>query len=458
MTQTGTEMQPLRIAIVGAGAAGFYTASHLLKAPLQVSIDMYEQLPTPFGLVRSGVAPDHQKDKSVTALYDKIAANPAVNFYGNIAYGTALNLEPMQNYYHQIVFATGACLSRDLNIPGEELQGNHAATDFVGWYNGHPDFVNHAFDLSAETAVIIGVGNVAVDVARILAKSPEALAETDIADHALAALRQSRLKDIYLIGRRGAAQATFTYDELKALTELDAVEIVTLNEEITLDALSAASLKHSKNAEKNIAILNGPARNQSKKADKRLHLRFWWSPEAIEGSQGRVTRIRLRKNKAVQQGKYVGAAPDEGSLLLDAGLVFRSVGYKGAPLPGLPFDNQKAVVTNDQGRVLVEGQPAKGLYVVGWIKRGATGVIGSNKVCARETVQAMLADLQTGEHLTPANSHRCAEQLLGQDSRHITYDEWLKIDAAEKKAGEKQGRPRVKLLSRADMLAVAKGG
>lgn len=461
MAQVGTEAQPLRVAIVGAGAAGFYTAAHFLKRQpeLHISIDIYDRLPTPFGLVRSGVAPDHQKDKSVTALYDRIAANPAVNFYGNVEYGLQINLEQMQAWYHQIVFTTGACLDRNLNISNEKLQGSHAATEFVGWYNSHPDFTDQSFNLSGKTAVIIGVGNVAVDVARMLAKSPENLASTDISDEALEALRHSKLQDIYLIGRRGPAQAAFTHDELKALTELEDVSLVTTDDEITLDALSIADLEQNKNknAERNMAILHGLSQNQDKRATKRLHLRFWWSPEALEGDQGHITHVRLRKNKAVQRGGRVAAAADEQVMRIETGLVFRSVGYQGTLLPDLPFDEKKSVVANEQGRVIKNGQPVTGLYVAGWIKRGATGVIGSNKVCARETVQAMLADKQAGLHLLPTHDQALG-QLLEKQHQYVTYDEWLKIDAVEKSAGEKQGRPRVKFSKVADMLAVAKGG
>jgi ferredoxin--NADP+ reductase len=453
-----TIASPLRIAIVGAGPSGFFLAEKLLgQNTTPVTVDLFERLPTPYGLVRFGVAPDHEKIKNVTRSFDKLAARPGFRFFGNVEIGRHLTLDELKDHYHLICFTTGAQSDRRMGIPGEDLEGSHPATEFVAWYNGHPDYRDLAFDLSAERVAVVGVGNVAVDVARILAKSPEELAATDIADHALEALRQSRVREVYLLGRRGPAQAAFTNPEVKELGELEGADIQVLPEEVALDPLSQAELAAGDDAStrKKIEILQEYARRQPSGKLKRLTLRFLVSPTEIVGdARGRVQAIRLVRNQLV-------AAPD-GSLKaestgeteeLPVGLVFRSVGYKGLAIPGLPFEPRRGTVPHDCGRVMdpANGKPVPGCYVSGWIKRGPSGVIGTNKPCAAETAESMLADASAGAMLQPTGGD--IEPLLrARQPDLVTWADWIRLNEAECAAGKPSGRPRVKLTRVEDML------
>ncbi|MBZ0306767.1 MAG: FAD-dependent oxidoreductase, partial [Anaerolineae bacterium] len=342
MTQLGTEANPLRVAIIGAGPAGFYAAEHLLKqSDMVTQVDMFDRLPTPFGLVRGGVAPDHQKIKTVTKVYDKIASNPNFRFYGYVELGRDLSLDDLKRFYHQIIFTTGAQTDKRLGIPGEDFPGNHPATEFVAWYNGHPDFRDLQFDLTQEKVAVIGVGNVAVDVARILSRTPEELARTDIADYALEALRQSKVKEVYLIGRRGPAQAAFTTPEIKELGEMEDADCIVLPEEAQLDPLSRAALEQTSDRSllKKVELMQSYAQRGRTDKKRVLYIRFLLSPVEILGSmeQG-VTGIKLVKNElySTEAGTLLSRATDQVETL-DCGLVFRSIGYKGVPLPGVPF-------------------------------------------------------------------------------------------------------------------------
>jgi len=383
MVQPGTDTNPLRVAIIGAGPSGFYVAEHLLHQPgLVVEIDMIERLPTPYGLVRGGVAPDHQKIKAVTTTYDKIAAHPGFHFYGYVEFGKALTLQDLREMYHQIVYTTGAQTDQHLGVPGEDLHSSRPATEFVAWYNGHPDFCDYQFDFSHERVAIVGVGNVAVDVARILCRTPEELATTDIADYALEALRHSRVKEVYMLGRRGPAQAVFTNPELKELGELAGADVHVLPEEVALDDLSRAALEKSPNRAtyQKLELLQGYATRQATKP-RQLTIRFLVSPvELLGNADGQVVAVRLVKNVlyATEAGT-LRPSPTEQFEILPVGLVFRSVGYRGVPLPDVPFDERWGVILNQQGRVLHSEtlQPHVGEYTAGWIKRGPTGVIGT---------------------------------------------------------------------------------
>ena len=463
MLEIGTEPNPLRVAIIGSGPAGFYTVSNFFKhKDLTVELDMFDRLPTPFGLVRAGVAPDHQKDKSVMRAYDKSAENPNFRFFGNVEYGTHIKLADLTAHYHQIIFTTGAPVDRNLDIPGEDLIGSHSATEFVAWYNGHPDFANLNFDLSQESVAIVGMGNVAMDVARILSKTPEELRETDMADYALEALRASKVKQVYLLGRRGPAQAAFTPPEIKEMGELLDSDVTVLSDEALVDVHSLQYLEANpdKNAEKNIAYITDYAARERTGKSKLLTVRFLVSPVELLGEDGQVRAVKLVKNEAYMS--------DDGSIRpratdvveeLPAGLVFRSVGYKGVPLPEVPFHESWGTIDNEKGRVqTTEGEQVTGLYTAGWIKRGPTGVIGTNKTDAQETVQCMIEDLVAGKILQPDDASREAVDTLVRERQPetITFDDWKRIDAKEIENGEAQNRPRVKFTNVADMLAVLK--
>jgi ferredoxin--NADP+ reductase len=457
--KTGTKDQPLRVAVVGSGPAGFYTVQHLFQAPdLVVSVDMFEQLPAPFGLVRYGVAPDHPKIKSVTAVYDKLAQDERFRFYGNVEYGRDLTLAELADHYHQIVFCTGAQTDRALGIPGEELRGSHPATEFVAWYNGHPDFVDRTFDLSHRRAVVIGVGNVAVDVARILCRTEEELARTDIAGYALRALRSSAIEEVLLVGRRGPAQAAFSNPEAKELGQLEGASVATLPDEVELDPLSRERLEREPDraTTRKLELLRAYAESagQAGKA-KRLVLRFLQSPVEILGHDERVTAIRLVRNELyADDDGSIRSRPTEQRELVETGLVFRSVGYRGVPLDGLPFHERWGVIPNEAGRVLDDGAPLPGVYVSGWIKRGPSGVIGTNKPDAGETVRAMLEDLSSGRAFEPQDPRpeALSHLLEARSVRVISYEDWQAIDTAEIDRGREQGRPRVKFIQRAEFL------
>jgi ferredoxin/flavodoxin---NADP+ reductase len=462
MTGLGSSAQPLRVAVIGSGPAAFYAVEHLFKQQaIAAEVDMFERLPAPHGLVRYGVAPDHAKIKTVTRTYDTIAANPRFRFFGNVEFGRHVTLADLTQHYHQIVFATGAQTDRQMGIPGEDLQGSHAATEFVAWYNGHPDYRACQFDLSVERAAVVGVGNVAIDVARILVRTPDELVQTDMAGHALEALRNSQIREVFLLGRRGPVQAAFTNPEVKEIGEMADADVIVRPDEVQLDPLSRAELEAAQDRTlvKKIEILQGYALRKPEGKRRRLHVRFLVSPVALIGDQrGRVTQMRLVRNTLVasDSGALTARATDQFEDL-DVGLVFRSVGYRGVALPGVPFDDRRCIVPNDKGRVLdpATGQPAMGLYVTGWIKRGPSGVIGTNKPDAVETVASMLADIAAGAHLRPSQpSARAVDALVAaHQPLAITYADWRQIDAAECGNGQACGRPRLKFTTVDEMIA-----
>ncbi len=460
MQKPGTASHPLRVAIIGAGPTGFYTADALQRqAGLVVQIDLFDRLPTPFGLVRLGVAPDHQKIKSVTAVFDKIASHPALRFFGNVELGRDLTVADLQQYYHQIVYTTGAQTDRRMDIPGEDLIGSYPATEFVAWYNGHPDFRHLEFDLSQEAAAVVGIGNVALDVARILLRTPEELAQTDIADYALEALRHSRVRTVYVLGRRGPVQAAFTTPEVRELGEMADVDVSVPVDEVTLDPLSQEELTSSgdRSTAKKVELLQGYAQKPPSGKGRQLIFRFMVSPvELLGDDNGHVARLRLVKNQLYKT--------DAGSLRprptgkfeeIAVGLVFRSVGYLGVPLLDVPFKESWGVILNQRGRVLdpETQRPLVGQYTAGWIKRGPSGVIGTNKPDAVETVGCMLEDLAAGIHLNPPHPDAGAiEQLVRTRQPHVfTYPDWQRLNEHETAAGKAANRPRVKFTSIEEM-------
>jgi ferredoxin--NADP+ reductase len=472
-----TDESPIRIAVVGSGPAGFYAAGHLLKATDgNIEVDMIERLPTPWGLVRSGVAPDHPKIKSVTRIYEKTAAHPRFRYFGNVTFGEHVSRDELLAHYHAIVYATGSPSDRPLGIPGEELPGSHAATEFVGWYNGHPDHTHLEVDLlSAERAVVIGNGNVAIDVARMLVLAPSELAPTDTADHALEVLAASNVNEVVIVGRRGPAQAAFTNPELLELGELaDADVIVDADELEQALAVNDADAETDITSRRNVEILRDYASRTPHGHPKRIVLRFLLSPAAfLPDDHGRLGAVELIRNELVPAPDGgLRAQPTDERETIPAGLAFRAIGYRGIPLPAVPFDERSAVIPNEAGRVLDPDSSAQlpGEYVVGWIKRGPSGVIGTNKKDAQETVDAMLADLaalisangdrpaaeQGSVHLPATPDAAAVETLLrSRQPELVTYSGWEAIDSHERALGEPAGRPRVKLTSIEELLRVA---
>lgn len=446
--------EPLRVAIVGAGPAGFYAADALLKAG--AAVDVFELLPAPFGLLRYGVAPDHQNIKKAGVAFERTAKHPSFRYFGNVPVGTALSIDELRADYDQVLVAIGASTDRKLGIPGEELAGSVAATSFVGWYNAHPDFVAEHFDLSGQRAVIVGMGNVAMDVTRLLVKSPDALAGTDIARDALSALRQSRVREVVLLGRRGPAQAAFDQGELADIAELEGVEVV-----VEGAPVEEPNHEHSVGAKRNLEYLATLPRVASGKAERVVRLWFCSAPSALvaDDSGQRVGAIEIERTELVRRSDGSVSARGTGQKeLLEAGMVVRSIGYQAKPLEGLPFDAKASVIPNFGGRVGRPGEALPGCYVVGWIKRGPVGLLGSNKQDARETVDAMLEDREHA--LTSRGSRepfRVLEGLRARGIRPVSYADWLEIDERERARGAETAKIREKFATVAEMLAVLDG-
>lgn len=456
--QLGTEERPLRVAVIGAGPAGYYTAEALLKQDdLHCTVDLFNRYPTPFGLVREGVAPDHQSIKAVVRIFDRVSRDPRVRFFGNVTFGEDLRLEDLDPLYDQIVYAVGAQSDRKMGIEGERLPGSWPATEFVRWYNGHPDGQRYSFDLSHERVVVVGNGNVAIDVARILLLSPDVLATTDIADHALAYLRESSVREVVMLGRRGPAQAAFTATELREFGQLEGIDVVVDPADLELDELSAAAAEEDRRVAKNLEILQDYAERPLTGAPRRIVFRFLTSPVEIVGTE-RVEGVRIERNRLVPRDG--GGSRPEGTgtfETIDAGMVLRSIGYRGIPLPDVPFDPDRAVVRNEDGRVVEEsGRVAAGQYVVGWCKRGPSGIIGTNKADAKGTVSVMLEDLPSISPVSDElrSTDAVVELLESRDIGYVTYEDWLVLDAHECGQGEREGRPRVKLCTVEEMLEV----
>ncbi|MBI2070601.1 MAG: FAD-dependent oxidoreductase [Elusimicrobia bacterium] len=448
----------LRVAVVGSGPSGFYAAEALLNAPgLAVEVDMFDRLPTPYGLVRGGVAPDHQKIKSVILVYEKVAAKTGFRFFGNIHIGKDLSTEELSLHYDQVVFAVGNETDRRLGIPGEDLTGSRSATEFVGWYNGHPDHHHHQFDLSCDKVAVVGIGNVAMDVTRILAQDPDHLAKTDIADYALDALRKSRVREVFLLGRRGPAQAAFSPTEIKEIGELHSADLVVLPEEAALDDASA-SLTLEPNDKKNVGYVQERARLGEGTKNKKVRLRFCVSPVEIIGERGRVAAIKIEKNTLIKDDRGNIKAKGAGRFeTLPVGMVLRSVGYHGIALPGVPFDAKSGHIPNENGRV-IDAQTKKivpGAYVVGWAKRGPSGLIGTNRADSVATVQAMLEDaVRPASGNAPKKSSQAVVDLLRtKNLRFVTFEDWKALDRLEIESGARKGKIRDKFTVVDEMLS-----
>ncbi len=459
MAKIGTAERPLRVAIIGAGPSGFYAAQTLLKQKeVDVDVDFFDHLPAPYGLVRYGVAPDHQKIKSVTRLYERIASDTRVRFFGNVTFGEDVTHADIREHYDQVIYAVGTQSDRHLDIPGEDLIGSFPATEFVAWYNGHPDYRDYEFDLSMKSVAVIGVGNVAMDVARILALSPAELEQTDIADYALEALRESQVQDIYIVARRGPAQVKFTNPELRELAELEVTDVIIDAAELLLDERSAAAVADNREAQTNLEIMQHYADLDPTGHPKRIHFLFLRSPVEVLGNDaGEVVGVRLEKNvlRPTETG-YLNSHGTGEFEALEIGIIARSIGYRGEPLPGVPFHERWGIISNSNGRVseYESGEIVPQEYVVGWAKRGPSGIIGTNKPDAVATVRLLLEDIPALQAVDDAHadSYAIVELLKKRDVRYVSWDEWLLINQAEVQAGQRLGRPRVKFTSVPDMI------
>ena len=424
----------MRFAVIGAGPAGFYACEKLLAAGFEV--DLLDALPTPFGLVRSGVAPDHPNIKAVTRVYEKTAARPGFRFFGGVALGEHVSRADLLERYHGVVYATGTDLDRRLGVPGEDLPGSYPATRFVAWYNGHPDACDEAFDLSADRAVVIGNGNVAIDVARMLLLDPDELALTDTADHAIGPMSEAKVSEVVLLGRRGPEHAAFTNPELRELGEMTGVDV-----QVDAAELEGVEEPEEPTKRRNVEILRSYAERGPGTNGRRISLKFRRSPVEILGDE-QVTGIRVVRNR-IEGGRAVPTREEE---VIGCGLVFRSIGYTGRPVDDVPFDPARGLIRNDGGRVCDEaGVPHRGEYAVGWIKRGPSGVIGTNKKDAADTVAKIVEDAEAGRLDAPK-----ADADGWPDA--VTWEGWQAIDSHERAAGEPHGRPRVKLVRHEDLV------
>ncbi|WP_225732425.1 MULTISPECIES: FAD-dependent oxidoreductase [unclassified Nocardia] len=454
------ELGTLRVAIVGAGPAACYAADELLRRS-DVEVELFDRLPTPWGLVRAGVAPDHAETKLVAGMFESAFRRETLQYYLNVEVGKHISHEELLAHHHAVIYAVGAATDRHLGVPGEELPGSHSATEFVAWYNGHPDYADRQFDLSGERAVIVGNGNVALDVARVLTMDPAELARTDIADYALDALRTSNIREVVVLGRRGPLQAAYSSPEFMALAHLRGVDVVIDDAELDLDPESQGLLDDP-DIEPSLRLKYTLAKEYAAAprdpAHRRIVFRYLASPTALLGS-GKVDAIEFAHNELVSENGQLAARPTDRTERIDTSLVLRSIGYRGEPVAGLPFDERRGTVPNEHGRVVgPDGTPLPGVYVTGWIKRGPRGVIGSNRLDSEETVEHLIADFTAGKLAVPQADRAALRTLLGQRQPDLVdRDGWRAIDLAEKSAGKSAGRPRVKLTTREDLLKAARG-
>lgn len=443
-----------RIAVVGAGPAGLYAVQSLLEGASGLGVDVFDRLPTPYGLVRYGIAPDNQKMKSVIrVLRTAFDDEKPVRFIGNVCFGVDITRADLLEHYDAIIYATGAQDERRLGIAGEDLPGSYGAKAFVDWYNGHPDAADRDFVLNAQQIAVVGAGNVALDVARVLVRSPDEIASTDVPDRVLDALRNSQVTDVHLIARRGPVQAKFTPMELRGIGDLASADVVVRPEEVLLTNEDEIRLSSNRELRTNITMLREWAQRPLQGKTRRIHLRFLRRPVRVLG-ESRVEGVLLEANELVGNDQVRGIGNFE---TLDVGMIFRSVGYRALPLPGVPFDEARSIIPHQQGRVLDEnGQLTDREYVTGWAKRGPSGVVGTNKSDAAETVCTLLADLAARE----SHSSSDPEQILTLlDSRSVDYTNWanwLRLDDNEIQLGNRQGRPRVKTPDLRSMLALSR--
>lgn len=464
--QLGSEERPLRVAVVGAGPAGFYAAEALLKhKELKIEVDLLERLPFPFGLVRFGVAPDHQKIKTAASAYERTAEMSGFRFLGNVQLGRDLSFAELRDCYHQVVITTGAAGDRKMQIPGEELSGSLPATEFVGWYNGHPDFQDLELDLSGERAVVVGVGDVTTDVVRLLLRSREELGKTDITRASLEVLKQSQIREVVVLGRRGPEQLKMAVKELKGIAEdpdisvsIDPVELAEARKRV-----DAAKERYDSATLKRLDLLEAISKGEVGAPGRRgtMRLEFLRSPKALEG-EGKVERCIIEKNRLEPAGDDFKARGTGELEALETNLVLRSIGYVGTPLEGLPFDERNNVIPNEEGRVVVDGEPLCGVYVSGWIKRGATGVIGTNRADSVATVHTMISDVMNARQgescLAPGAAERTHDAaaidglLKERGVRVVSWADWQRLDQFELSEGKAAGKVREKLVNVVEAL------
>ncbi len=454
----GTSEHPLRVAIIGSGPSGFYAAEHLLSQDdLHVEVEMFDRLPTPFGLVRAGVAPDHPKIKSVTRAYDKVANRPGFHFRGNVEFGSDLEHEDLLEYFHAVIYCVGARSDRRMGIPCEYLPGSHGASDFVGWYNASPDQRNLTFNLDGERAVVVGNGNVAIDVARMLMLSPGELAGTDIAGHALRALSASNIREVTILGRRGPAQAAFTYRELRELAERDDIDVIVDPGDMDLDPHSRhdADQNPERGRDQILSLLSDLAARGDRGRDRRIIFRFLVSPVRIVGTD-HVEGVEIVHNELYRgDNGALRARATERHEVIPSDLLFRAIGYQGVALPGVPFDSRTSTIPNDDGRVvnLSDGTPRPGEYVAGWIKRGPTGIIGTNKPDSHESVEALLEDARGGRLRPEVLPSSVFDRFLAErQAEVVSFEDWQYLDMCETTKGAERGRPRLKFARVESML------
>ena len=453
----GTEQNPLRVAIIGAGPSGFYASEALIRSDLNVEIDLIERLPAPYGLVRSGVAPDHPKLKQAIKVYDKIASeNPQLNYIGNVTVGKDITVDELRDTHHALIFTCGAETDRRLGIPGEDLQGSYTATEFVAWYNGHPDYRDRQFDLSHETAVIIGQGNVAADVSRILSKTVDELKQTDISQHALDTLADSKIKNVYVIGRRGPAQAKFTSKELKEFGELSDSDPIVDPNELALNDASEAELAEKSNAgsKKIYGLFDNYSQRETTGKSRKCYFQFLRSPIELQGN-GHLEKLVVEHNQLSGEAFKQSARGTGEQYELETGILFRSIGYRGIEMPGVPFHKSWGVFPNQDGRITDNDAVVPQMYTAGWIKRGPSGIIGTNRACAVSTVSGLIEDVPAMDSSTnKAGREKVYSILDSRNVQHINYQQWKIIDQVEVERGEAKGKPREKVTSVAEMLSL----
>ncbi len=448
--------RPLRVAVVGAGPAGIYAADALTRQDaVPVAVDLIDRLPTPFGLVRHGIAPDHPKMRAIRDTLHRTLDDPLVRFVGNVEIGRDISLAELRTHVDAVIYTYGAAIDRHLGIDGEDLPGSLAATELVAWYTGHPDADRARVEAAlagVRSVVVVGVGNVALDVARVLARTPAELEPTDMPQHVLDTLAATDVEEVTVLGRRGPAQASFTTQELRELGELECATVLVDAADLELDPAAEERAAADRNVSRNLAVLRGWTDHVPEPGRTRLRLRFFGRPVRLLGEE-RVNGVEVERTAVDAEGRAAGTGELD---LVPADLVVRSVGYFGTALPGLPVDERAGTVPHDTGRVLRDGKPSPGEYVAGWIKRGPSGVVGTNKHDARETVAALLADVADGVLATAGPVGDLVEELLARGAEPVLIDDWRAIDAAEVALGATRGRARTTLHEREALLAAVR--
>jgi ferredoxin--NADP+ reductase len=449
-------MSKLRLAIVGAGPAGIYAADLIIKSELRdfdVSIDLFDLLPAPYGLVRYGVAPDHPRIKGIIRALYEVLDRGDIRFFGNVEYGKDITLDDLKAHYNAVIFSTGAVKDANLNIPGIELDGSFGAAAFVNWYDAHPDF-ERSWDLSAREIAVLGNGNVALDVARVLSKPAEAMLSTDIPDNVYQGLLASQATDVHVFGRRGPAQVKFSPLELREAVHIEGVDTIVYEEDFQYDEGSQKAIDSNNQTRVMVKTLEELRSNEITGAKRRLHLHFFSAPVEILDKDGKVAGIKIERTKLDGTGN-VKPTGEFREVPIQA--VYRAVGYFGSELSEIPFDEKAGIIPNEKGRVLdSDGKHIQGVYATGWIKRGPVGLIGHTKSDAIETIAQIIEDKNNWWQPASPSEDSITELLTSRDIDFVGWPEWLRIDAEEKRLGQAQERERIKLVEREDFLTVAK--